>query len=65
MNIIEATRKALNEEKCIVNTKYPDVKMQPDLSMPFDIMKPDGSNRVRCWNPTGEDILSDNWEICD
>lgn len=65
MNIIEATRKALDEEKCIINTQYPDVKMQPNLSIPFDIMRQDGSNRVRCWNPTGEDFLSDDWEICD
>lgn len=65
MNIIEATRKALDEKKCIYNTEFPSVKMQPDLYIPFDIMKSDGTDRVQCWNPSGEDILSDKWEVCD
>lgn len=65
MNIIEATRKALDEKKYIYDTKYPFVKMCPDLVMPFDIMKSDGSDRSHYWNPTGENILSDDWEICD
>ena len=65
MNIIEATEKALEEHKCIYQTDYPDVKMEPDLCLPFDIMMKDGSKRTHCWNPTGGDILSDDWEICD
>lgn len=65
MNIIEATRKALDEKKCIRNRRSPGIKMEPDLLMPFDVMKPKGSGRAKCWNPTGEDILSEDWEICD
>ena len=65
MNIVEATRKALNEKKYIYNKNCPDVKLDPDLLMPFDIMRTDGSERVHCWNPTGEDILSEEWEIFD
>lgn len=65
MNIIEATRIALKEDKCIYNTAFPRVKMKPDLGMPFDIMRSDGNDRQHNWNPSGEDILSNKWEVCD
>ena len=65
MNIIEATKKALEEKKCIYDTKYPQCKMLPYLCIPFVIMRKDGSNRKSCWDPTGEDILSDTWKVCD
>lgn len=65
MNIIKATKKALDEKKCIHRTDYPYVKIYPSFYMPFAISMPDGSNRVNNWNPTGEEILSDKWEICD
>lgn len=33
--------------------------------MPFDIMLSDGSRVMHNWNPTGEDFLSDKWELRD
>lgn len=65
MNIIEATKQAIEKNKCIYDPGFPDVKMRPDSLMPFDIVYMDGSNVKHCWNPTGEDILSDTWELCD
>lgn len=65
MNIIEATRKALKHHKRIYQSDYPEAKMQPYLSIPFDIMLADNSRKTPNWNPTGTDILSDKWEICD
>ena len=65
MNIIEATKQAIKKNKCIYDPNLPEVKIRPTRVMPFDIMHMDGSNVKHCWNPTGEDILSDNWELCD
>lgn len=65
MNIIEATKQAIEQNKCIYDTRFPHVKMRPDSLIPFDIMYMDGNNVQHRWNPTGEDILSDNWELCD
>lgn len=65
MNIIEATKQAIEKNKYIYDSKHPDVKMRPDSLMPFDIMYMDGSYARHNWNPTGEDILSNNWELCE
>lgn len=65
MNIIEATKQAIEKNKCIYDPNFPEVKMRPSSLMPFDIMYMDGSNVVHNWNPTDENILSDSWELCD
>lgn len=65
MNIIEATKKALEESRYIYNKKSPIVKLIPWNSLPFDICGMDGSNTRHNWNPTGEDILSDDWDVCN
>lgn len=65
MNIIKAVKSAIAEEKFIYNTDYPEIKIKPDRLMPFDIMLSDGSRVMHNWNPTGEDFLSDKWELRD
>ena len=80
MNIIEATKKALEENKAITNPDANEVGIVfvPTNSEPLGIVivgtepysvKEEGVYKEkrpapqRYWNPTGEDLLRDDWEL--
>lgn len=74
MNIKEATEKALKERGLIrrksVHKEYDDrfAAVMPTNS--YEACKPiifrDGKPNAssRCWNPTAEDLMADDWEVC-
>lgn len=66
MRIDEAVKQALEEGKCLTNSEFPNVKLQPlSIDEPFIIMDRDGSNPVEYWEVVAADILSDTWEVVD
>lgn len=64
MNICEAAKKALEEDKCIrekpFNVKVKLVKRDVGV-----LMKLDGNHPVRGWQPTAEELTSENWEVVE
>lgn len=64
MNIIEATKKAVDENKAIYRKTIPHIKFVPTNSKNAAfIVFSDNDNRARgMWNPMAKDILSDDWE---
>lgn len=60
MNICEATKKALEENKCIREKPY-KVKVKPIKGDVGTIMGLDGSHPVKGWQPTARELISESW----
>ena len=56
MNICEATKKALEENKCIREKPY-KVKVKPIKGDVGTIMGLDGSHPVKGWQPTARELI--------
>lgn len=66
MKIDDAIRYAILFDKCICNRDAPYVKMKPESQgMPLTIMRDDGTNKTKYWNPTVEELMSNKWQIVD
>ena len=66
MNIIEATKKAVDENKAIYRKSFPRIKFVPTNSKDaaFILFSDDNDRSAgRMWNPFANDILADDWEI--
>ena len=65
MNIIEATKKAVDENKAIYRKSLPHIKFVPTNSKnaAFILFSDDDSPAGRMWNPMAKDILSNDWEV--
>jgi len=66
MNIIEATKKAVDENKAIYRKSLPHIKFVPTNSKnaAFILFSDDNDSPAgRMWNPMAKDILSDDWEV--
>lgn len=64
MNICEATKKALEENKCIREKPY-KVKVKPIKGDVGTIMGLDGSHPVKGWQPTARELISESWEVME
>ncbi|CDI46390.1 Thoeris anti-defense Tad2 family protein [Lactococcus lactis] len=66
MNIIEATKKAVDENKAIYRKSLPHIKFIPTNSKnaAFILFSDDNDSPAgRIWNPMAKDILSNDWEV--
>ncbi len=66
MNIIEATKKAVDENKVIYRKSLPHIKFIPTNSKnaAFILFSDDNNSPAgRMWNPMAKDILSNDWEV--
>lgn len=65
MNIIEATQKAVNENKAIYRKSLPEVQFIPTNSGPLSfVVVSDCTEKVsKFWNPNADDILALDWQI--
>lgn len=66
MNIIEATKKAVDENKTIYRKSLPHIKFVPTNSKnaAFILFSDDNDSPAgRMWNPMAKDILSNDWEV--
>lgn len=60
----EATKKALEENKCIREKPY-KVKVKPIKGDVGTIMGLDGSHPVKGWQPTARELISESWEVME
>ena len=66
MNIIKATKKAVDENKAIYRKSLPHIKFVPTNSKnaAFILFSDDNDRPAgRMWNPMAKDILSNDWEV--
>ncbi|MGY0180618.1 Thoeris anti-defense Tad2 family protein [Lactococcus garvieae] len=65
MNIIEATKKATEDNKAIYRKSQTDIQFIPTNSGPlaFVVITSDTDKIGKFWNPNAEDILAEDWEI--
>ena len=66
MKIIEATKKAVDENKAIYRKSLPHIKFVPTNSKnaAFILFSDDNDRPAgRMWNPMAKDILSNDWEV--
>ncbi len=66
MNIIEATKKAVDENKAIYRKSLPHIKFVPTNSKnaAFILFSDDNDRPAgRMWNPMAKDILSNDWQV--
>ena len=64
MNICEAAKKALEEDKCIREKPY-KVKVKLVKGDTGILMRLDGSNPVKGWQPTARELISESWEVME
>ena len=65
MNIYEASKKALQEKKCMRENPTARVKVKVETAGTCTLMKLDGSHPVKGWQPTTRELLSESWEITE
>ena len=65
MNIYEATKRALQEKKCMRESPTARVKVRVEETGTCILMKLDGSHPVKGWQPTTRELLSESWEITE
>lgn len=65
MNIIEATKKAIEDNKAIYRKSQVDIQFIPTNSGPLAcIVIVSNTDKVgKFWNPNAKDILAEDWEI--
>ena len=66
MNIIEATKKAVDENKAIYRKSLPHIKFVPTNSKNAAVILISADNdrqAGRMWNQMAKDILSNDWEV--
>lgn len=66
MKISEAVEKALKNNTPIVRKELPyGTKIYPTNSSDCCFVLSDDKSRqpVRCWNPTANDLVADDWEV--
>lgn len=69
MNIQEATKLALSKNQCMVRTGdnwISGIKIEPTNSKDCCYLIYQVDNvKGAMWNPSADDLMSDDWEICD
>lgn len=65
MNIIEATQKAVDENKAIYRNSLLEVQFIPTNSGPlaFVVVSDHTEKASKFWNPNADDILASDWKI--
>lgn len=63
MNIYEASKKALQEKKCM--RENPTARVKVETAGTCTLMKIDGSHPVKGWQPTTRELLSESLEITE
>ena len=64
MNICEAVKIALKEGNCIREKPF-NVKVKIDHGATGTLMKLDGNHPVKGWQPTSEELISEDWEVME
>lgn len=65
MNIKEAAEIAINEGKCIFMRDVPGVKIRPEKTDMCTLMLRDGSHPKTGWQPTGNQLISEDWDVTE
>lgn len=65
MNIKEAVEIAIKEGKCIFIKDCPLVKIRPEETDMCILMLRDGSYPKRGWQPTGSQLMSEDWDVTE
>jgi hypothetical protein len=70
VNIIEATKKAIEQSKCIARTDWPcqkeaDIKVKPTDTPDCCLLHTKEEGFRRGWQPQAEDLISDCWVVVD
>ena len=55
----------MKEGKCIFIKDYPSVKIQLEDEYMCTLMLKDGSRPKRGWQPTGAQLVSENWDVTE
>lgn len=67
MKINEAVEKALKEKKPITRTSWKDFSFKILPTNTHDccyvITEDEKQKPAKCWNPTADDLLADDWEV--
>lgn len=65
MNIIEATKKAMEGNRAIYRKSQPDIQFVPtnSASLAFVVIATDTDLAGRMWNPYASEILAEDWEL--
>lgn len=65
VNIKEAAEIAMNEGKCIFMRDVPGVKIRPEKMDMCTLMLRDGSSPKAGWQPTGNQLISEDWDVTE
>ena len=65
VNIYEAAKRALAEGKYMKENSLSRVKVKVEERDVCTLLRLDGSHPVRGWQPTGRELLSEEWEITE
>lgn len=65
MNIIEATKKAMEENRAIFRKSQPYIQFVPtnSVSLAFVVIATDTELAGRMCNPYASDILAEDWDL--
>lgn len=65
LNIKEAAEIAMKEGKCIFMKAIPAVKIRLEKTDMCTLMLRDGSYPKTGWQPTGEQLVSEDWDVTE
>ena len=65
MHIEEAAEIAVKESKCICMNDVPGVKIRPEKMDMCTLMLRDGSSPKAGWQPTGNLLTSEDWDVTE
>lgn len=65
MTIKEAAEIAMKEGKCIFIKDYSSVKIRPEEKYMCTLMLKNGSYPQKGWQPTGSQLVSEDWEVTE
>lgn len=65
LNIKEAAEIAMKEGKCIFMKAIPTVKIRLEKTDMCTLMLRDGSYPKTGWQPTGEQLVSEDWDVTE
>ncbi len=66
MNIIEATKAAQKKSACIKRADWNDTAVIRPTDIGYDLLyRTTEKKRPPMWNPKTEDVLADDWTICN
>lgn len=65
LNIKEAAEIAMKESKCICMKDVPGVKIRPEKMDMCTLMLRNGSSPKAGWQPTGNQLISEDWDVTE